>query len=80
MFTFYASVCRLLSPNPQELKKSYSYTSLNSNSNVEKTPYIDTVYSKYSEIVSMNDAGEVIVLEYNKYDKTFVQYRPKFRR
>jgi len=28
----------------------------------------------------MNDAGEVIVLEYNIYDKTFVQYRPKFKR
>lgn len=80
MFTFYASVCRLLSPNTQELKKSYSYTSFDSNVNVEKTPYIDTENSKYSEIVSMNDTGEVIVLEYNIYDKTFVQYRPKFKR
>jgi len=67
MFTFYASVCRLLLPNPQELKKSYSYTSFDSKVNIEKTPYID-------------DAGEVIVLEYNIYDKTFVQYRPKFKR
>ena len=75
MFTFYASVCRLLSPNPHELKRSFD-----SNVNVEKTPYIDTENSKYSEIVSMNDAGEVIVLEYNIYDKTFVQYRPKFKR
>jgi len=80
MYTFYASVCRLLSPNPQELKNSYSYTSFDSNVNVEKTPYIDTECSKYSEIASMNDAGEVIVLEYNIYDKTFVQYRPKFKR
>ena len=80
MFTFYASVCRLLSPNPQELKTSYSYTSFDSNVNVEKTPYIDTECSKYSEIASLNDAGEVIVLEYNIYDKTFVQYRPKFKR
>ena len=75
MFTLYASVCRLLSPNPQEFKKSFD-----SNVNIEKTPYIDTESSKYSEIVSMNDAGEVIVLEYNIHDKTFVQYRPKFKR
>ena len=80
MFTLYASVCRLLSPNPQELKKSYSYTSFDTSVNVEKTPYIDTECSKYSEIISMNDTGEVIVLEYNIYDKTFVQYRPKFKR
>ena len=80
MFTLYASVCRLLTPNPQELKKSYSYTSFDSNVNVEKTPYINTQCSKYGEIVSMNDAGEVIVLEYNIYDKTFVQYIPKFKR
>jgi hypothetical protein len=80
MYTFYTSVCRLLSPNPQELKKSYSYTSFDSKVNIEKTPYIDTECSKYSEIASMNDAGEVIVLEYNIYDKTFVQYRPKFKR
>ena len=79
MFTLYASVCRLLSPNPQELKKSYSYTSFDSNVNVEKTPYINIQCSKYGEIVSMNDAGEDIVLEYNKNDKTFVQYRPKFK-
>lgn len=80
MFTLYTSVCRLLSPNTQEFKNSYSYTSFDSNVNVDKTPYIDTESSKYSEIVSMNDAGEVIVLEYNIYDKTFVQYRPKFKR
>jgi len=75
MFSLYNSVCRLLSPNPQEFKKSFDSTV-----NVNKTPYIDTDSSKYSEIVSMNDAGEVIVLEYNIHDKTFVQYRPKFKR
>ena len=80
MFTLYNSVCRLLSPNPQEFKNSYSYTSFDSNVNVDKTPYMDTSWSTYDRMLATNDAGEVIVLEYNIYDKTFVQYRPKFKR
>ena len=30
------------------------------------------------KIISKNDNGEIVILEYSKHDKTFVHYRPKY--
>ena len=72
MYTLYSSVCRLLYSSNSNL---HDITKQHSHSDTTLSPE-----STYDKIVSMNDAGEVIVLEYNIYDKTFVQYRPKFKR
>ena len=70
MYTLYSSVCRLL------------YSSKSNLDNITKTPsHNDTMLSPESandKIISVNDAGEYVVLEYNKHDKTFVHYRPKY--
>ena len=70
MYTFYNSVCRLL------------YSSNTNLDNITKTPsYSDMMLSPKNTndiIISVNDAGERVILEYNKHDKTFVHYRPKY--
>ncbi len=80
MFSLYNSVCRLIAPTTQTLNPSYSQSSFDFNTKVEKIQYMDTSWSTYDRMLATNDTGEVIVLEYNKHDKTFVQYRPKFKR
>ena len=70
MYTFYNSVCRLL------------YSSKSNLDNISKDSlYNDIMLSSENTndiIISVNDAGERVILEYNKHDKTFVHYRPKY--
>ena len=70
MYTLYSSVCRLLyssNSNIHDITKQHSY------SDITLSPE-----STYDKIVSVNDSGERVVLEYNKHDKTFSHYRPKY--
>tara|TARA_Y100000817_G_C16710452_1_gene478999 strand:- start:255 stop:512 length:258 start_codon:yes stop_codon:yes gene_type:complete len=81
MFTFYSSVSRLLSRNKTDVvisKKPYksvdpTVTEIKNN--------LDMMFSPDSSrdvIKTTNDAGETIILDYSKHDKTFDHYRPKF--
>jgi len=80
MFSFYSSISRLLGSNTQTLKSTESYVSLYPNMNREHI-YSDMVLSSEfssNKIISKNDCGETIILEYLKHDKTFDKYSPKF--
>ena len=70
MYTFYSSVCRLL------------YSSKSNLDNITKPPSHNDMMllpeNTNDKIISVNDAGECVVLEYNKHDKTFVHYKPKY--
>jgi hypothetical protein len=71
MFSFYSSISRLLGSNTQTLKSTESYVSL----------YPNTMLSSdfsTNKIISKNDSGETVILEYLKHDKTFDEYTPKF--
>ncbi len=84
MYTFYNSVCRLLHSS------KYSKSSKSSLDNISKGPLHniskDSLYNNImispentnSRIITENDAGERVILEYNKHDKTFAHYRPKY--
>jgi len=77
MFTFYSSISRLLSwNNTGTLTSKKSCSSLYP----KVTEVINQVSSNsvMNKIISKNDVGEIIILEYNKHDKTFVHYRPKY--
>jgi hypothetical protein len=81
MFTLYSSVCRLLSPESKKISPVISCSSLYPGVIYTKTDTMDTVLSldnSYGVINSKNDTGEIIILQYQKYDKTFSHYRPKF--
>ena len=81
MFKLYSSVCRLLSPESKKITPVNSCYSLFPGITCTKTDTLDMMLSpdnSYGVINSKNDTGEIIVLQYPKYDKTFSQYRPKF--
>jgi len=81
MFSFYSSISRLLSSNSKKLNTTESYTSLYPNINIKENVYTDMMLSpdfSKDKIISKNDVGEIIILEYSKHDKTFRDYRPKF--
>jgi|TARA_R100000742_G_C4203772_1_gene32112 hypothetical protein len=81
MFSFYSSISRLLGSNSKKLNTTESYTSLYPNINIKENVYTDMMLSpdfSKDKIISKNDVGEVIILEYSKHDKTFRDYRPKF--
>ena len=83
MFTLYSSVCRLLSPETKKITPVNSCSSLYPGITCTKTDTLDMMlppYNSYDVINSKNDTGEIIVLQYPKYDKTFSHYRPKFKR
>ncbi len=81
MFAFYSSVSRLLSwNNTNTLTSKSSCSSLYPNVTEVKNQ-LDTMLTpdfSRDKIISKNDVGEVIILEYSKHDKTFVHYRPKY--
>jgi len=77
MFSFYSSISRLLSwNNTDTLTSKKSCSSL--------YPKVTEVINQVSpdsfmnKIISKNDVGEIIILEYPKYDKTFDHYKPKY--
>mgnify|MGYP000501214738 CR=1 FL=1 len=71
MFSFYSSISRLLGSNTQTLKSTESYVSLHPNT------MLSSDFST-NKIISKNDSGETVILEYLKHDKTFDEYTPKF--
>jgi hypothetical protein len=71
MFSFYSSISRLLGSNTQTLKSVESHVSLHSNT------MLSSDFST-NKIISKNDSGETVILEYLKHDKTFDEYTPKF--
>ena len=71
MFSFYSSKSRLLGSNTQTLKSTESHVSLHPNM------MLSSEFSS-NKIISKNDSGETIILEYLKHDKTFDKYSPKF--
>lgn len=81
MFSFYSSISRLLSGNNTD-----TLTSKNSCSSLypkitEVKNHLDTMLApdfSRDKIISKNDIGEIVILEYSKHDKTFVHYRPKY--
>jgi len=73
MFSFYSSISRLLGSNTQTLKSVESHVSLHSNT------MLSSDFST-NKIISKNDSGETVILEYLKHDKTFDEYTPKFKR
>ena len=73
MFSFYSSISRLLGSNTQTLKRTESRVSFH-----QDVMNKENIYSHTNKIVSKNDTGEIIILQYHKYDKTFSHYRPKF--
>ena len=81
MFSFYSSISRLLSGN-----KTDTLTSKNSCSSLypkitEVKNHLDTMLApdfSRDKIISTNDTGEIVILEYSKHDKTFIHYRPKY--
>ena len=81
MFTIYSSVSRLLSWNKTDVVISKnSYKSVDP-AVTEIKNNLDMMFSPYSSrdvIETTNDAGETIILEYSKHDKTFDHYRPKY--
>ena len=76
MFSFYSSISRLLGSNTQTLKSTESYVSLHPNT-IHSDMMLSSEFSS-NKIISKNDSGETIILEYLKYDKTFDKYSPKF--
>ena len=82
MYTFYNSVCRLLHSSkssksnldniPKDSLRNISKDSLHNN-NIMISPE-----NTNARIITENDAGERVILEYNKHDKTFAHYRPKY--
>jgi len=81
MFTIYSSVSRLLSWNKTDVVISKnSYKSVDP-AVTEIKNNLDMMFSPDSSrdvIETANDAGETIILEYSKHDKTFDHYRPKY--
>jgi len=81
MFTFYSSVSRLLPWNKTNtLKTENSCSSLYPTVTEVKKQLDTTLAPDFSrdKIVSKNDVGEIVILEYSKHDKTFIHYRPKY--
>tara|TARA_X000000368_G_scaffold408001_1_gene388115 strand:- start:2666 stop:2947 length:282 start_codon:yes stop_codon:yes gene_type:complete len=85
MFTFYSSICQLF--------KSKSNNSLRSHPSVcsltqSHLPYVNKDYydmmlspsSSISDFLAMNENGEMIIVEYPKFDKSFMHYRPKSKK
>ena len=82
MYAFYSSVSRFLGVKTKSLKSIESHTSIHPSQNKEpETVYADIMltpdFSK-GMIISKNDEGETVIIEYPKHDKTFRDYRPKF--
>jgi hypothetical protein len=73
MFSFYSSISRLLGSNTQTLNPTESHVSFHPD-----VMNKENIYSHTNKIVSKNDTGEIIILEYSKHDKEFVHYKPKY--
>ena len=84
MYTFYNSVCRLLhsSKSSKSSKSSLDNISKSPLHNISKDSLYNNIMispeNTNSRIITENDAGERVILEYNKHDKTFAHYRPKY--
>lgn len=86
MFPFYSSVCRLFQTGiknvPSDvidtptLSKTVSKVSLIDNDKIMLLP--DNKSS--DNLVSVNDVGERVILEYSKFDPLFMHYRPKSKK
>ena len=73
MFSFYSSISRLFGSNTQTLKRTESRVSFH-----QDVMNKENIYSHTNKIVSKNDTGEIVILEYSKHDKEFVHYKPKY--
>ena len=84
MYTFYNSVCRLLhsSKSSKSSKSSLDNIPKDSLRNISKDSLHNNIMispeNTNARIITENDAGERVILEYNKHDKTFAHYRPKY--
>ena len=84
MYTFYNSVCRLLhsSKSSKSSKSSLDNISKGPLHNISKDSLHNNIMispeNTNARIITENDAGERVILEYNKHDKTFAHYRPKY--
>lgn len=84
MYTFYNSVCRLLhsSKSSKSSKSSLDNIPKDSLRNISRDSLHNNIMispeNTNARIITENDAGERIILEYNKHDKTFAHYRPKY--
>jgi hypothetical protein len=81
MFSFYSSIYRLLGSNTQTLKPTESHVSFHPDVINKENIHSDMMLSpnfSMNKIVSKNDTGEIIILEYSKHDKEFVHYKPKY--
>ena len=81
MFTFYSSVSRLLPWNKADMVISKNPSTPVEHTATEIKNNLDMMFSPDSSrdvIKTTNDAGETIILDYSKHDKTFDHYRPKF--
>ena len=86
MFPFYSSVCRLFQTSiknvPSDvfdtptLSKTVSKVSLIDNDKIMLLP--DNKSS--DNLVSVNDVGERVILEYSKFDPLFMHYRLKSKK
>jgi|ETNmetMinimDraft_21_1059911.scaffolds.fasta_scaffold01973_12 hypothetical protein len=82
MFSFYSSVCKLFvsrksvssdiidTPN---LSRTVSKMSIIENDKIMLSPSSKSL----GNIVSLNDAGERVIIEYSIFDSLFMHYRPK---
>ena len=81
MYTFYNSVCRLLHSSKSS-KSSLDNISKDSLRNISRDSLHNNIMispeNTNARIITENDAGERVILEYNKHDKTFAHYRPKY--
>jgi hypothetical protein len=81
MFSFYSSISRLLGSNTQTLKPTESHVSFHQDvmnkENIHSDMMLSQIFST-NKIVSKNDTGEIIILEFSKHDNEFVHYKPKY--
>ena len=73
MYTFYNSVCRLLHSSKSSKSSLDNISKDSLHNNIMISPE-----NTNARIITENDAGERVILEYNKHDKTFAHYRPKY--
>jgi len=85
MFTFYSSVCKLFkSKSNKSLRSNPSIYSLSQSHLHSENKYNHDMMlspsSAISEFLATNENGEMIIVEYPKFDKSFTQYRPKSKK
>jgi len=85
MFTFYSSICQFF-----KTKSNNSLRSHPSNDSVLQSPLPSITKDNYDmmlspssslgEFLAMNEIGEMVIVEYPKFDKSFMHYRPKLKK